>query len=62
MLEVYVWSWMHLHPAHVRRVLTRLLLISILVLLPLLALNLSLIKRGHTPKTPSFNISESQQR
>jgi hypothetical protein len=60
MVEIYIWSWVHLHPAHVRRTLVRLLGISAIILLPLLALNLTLIKRGFTPQTPSLEINLSQ--
>lgn len=60
MLEIFVWSWLHLHPTHIRRVLARFLILSMLVLVPLVALNLSLIKRGHAPEVPSFNIAQGQ--
>ena len=63
MLELYVWAWLHLHPVHVRRVLARFLLMSALILVPLLALNISLVKRGFSPQTPSreINLSQSTQ-
>ncbi len=59
-LEIYIWSWVHLHPASVRRTVTRLLGISAMILLPLLAMNLTLIKRGFSPQTPSREINLSQ--
>ena len=60
MLEIYVWSWLHLHPAHVRRKLARFLGLSALILLPLLAMNLALIHRGHSPLTPQMEIRPGQ--
>lgn len=49
-LEFFLWCWLHLYPTPIRRALTRLLILSMLVLVPLVALNLSLVKRGHTPR------------
>ncbi len=60
LVEIYIWSWIHLHPTHVRRKLARFLALSAIILLPLLALNLTLVKRGFMPQKPSLEINLSQ--
>jgi hypothetical protein len=60
LIDIYVWSWIHLHPVHVRRVITRFLLLSALILAPLLLLNITLVKRGFSPQTPSLEINLNQ--
>ncbi len=60
MLELYVWSWMHLHPGHVLKTLGRFLLLSVLILLPLFALNRAIIQRGFMPDMPSREIHLSK--
>lgn len=59
-VEIHVWSWLHLHPAYVRRKLARFLGLSIIILLPLLAVNLMMMKRGFMPQRPSLEINLGQ--
>ena len=60
MLELYVWSWLHLHPHHVLKQTAKFIGLSVLILLPLLAMNVALVKRGMSLKSPSFEINMSQ--
>lgn len=60
LVEIYIWSWIHLHPTHVRKKLARFLVLSAVILLPLLALNLTMVKRGFMPQKPSPEINLSQ--
>ena len=52
LLEIYIWSWINLHHRHLARRLTQLAVMSALILLPLLALNVVMIKRGFVPDRP----------
>ncbi|TSA04619.1 MAG: hypothetical protein D4R76_02365 [Methylococcus sp.] len=58
-LEVYIWSWIHLHPRSIAKHLLKLLGISILILGPLFALNVALVQRGLQPATPGLTIDLS---
>ncbi len=56
-LELYIWTWIHLHPRHVMRRLTFLLGISILILGPLLYLNVSMVRKGFELVKPGLEIN-----
>lgn len=58
-LEVYIWSWIHLHPRSIARQLLKFLGISILILGPLLALNVALVQRGLHTEIPGLTIDLS---
>lgn len=60
LLEIYIWSWINLHPRHLARRLTQLAVMSALILLPLLALNVVMVKRGFVPDRPGLEIDLSQ--
>jgi uncharacterized membrane protein YGL010W len=59
-LEFFIWCWIHLHPGHVLRTTAKLLGLAALVLIPLLFLNVHMLKMGFTPQRPSFEIQVSQ--
>jgi hypothetical protein len=55
-VEIFVWSWINLHPIHLLKKSAVLLGLAALVLLPLIYVNIDLIKKGFRPASPSFNI------
>jgi len=59
-LEVYIWSWIHLHPRSIAKQLLKLVGISILILGPLLALNVTLVQRGLHTEIPGLTIDLSR--
>lgn len=59
-VEIFVWSWMNLHPHHVLKQTAKFLGIALLVLVPLLALNVALVKRGFVHDKPGLEINLSQ--
>lgn len=55
-LEAYIWCWVHLHPGYLLRKLAKFLGLAALILIPLLYVNVELIKRGMKVDSPSFEI------
>jgi hypothetical protein len=60
LLEIYVWSWLHLHPVHALRRTVKLLGISLLVLGPLIYANIALAQNGSKLSLPTFVIEAGQ--
>lgn len=60
LLELFIWSWVNLHPDHVRRQAIKFLIFSVLILLPLIVINLQIGSRGFTPALPSFIIEAGE--
>jgi len=58
-LEVYIWSWINLHPRSIAKQILKFLGISILILGPLLALNVVLVQRGLHTEIPGLTIDLS---
>ena len=63
LLEAYIWTWMNLHPIHAIKTLARLTGLAALIILPLLALNVNLVRNGFrpTPPRPELQISQSPE-
>jgi hypothetical protein len=60
-LETFIWCWIHLHPGYLLRKLAKLLGLAALVLIPLIYINVDLVKRGGKPAAPSIELQVSQQ-
>jgi hypothetical protein len=55
-LETFIWCWIHMHPHHVMRRLATFLALATLVLIPLLYVNVGLVRKGHQLRAPSLEI------
>lgn len=44
--ECYFWAWMALHPAHLVKLLIRLVVMASMILAPLIAMHWHLAERG----------------
>jgi hypothetical protein len=60
-LEAFIWCWVHLHPGYLLRTLAKRLGLAALILIPLIYINVDLVKRGFKPSTPSIELQVSQQ-
>jgi hypothetical protein len=60
-LEIYIWSWIHLHPGHLLRKTAKYLGLAALVLIPLFYSNIYLIRQGFKPTPPSLHMQASSE-
>lgn len=60
-LETFIWCWVHLHPGYLLRRLAKRLGLAALVLIPLIYINVDLVRKGFKPATPSMELQVSQQ-
>jgi hypothetical protein len=45
-VEGSLWAWMSLHPRHLKKMLARLIVMTIFILIPLILMNWYLASRG----------------
>ena len=55
-LESFIWCWIHLHPYYVLQRLARLLLLAAMVLIPLLYINVDMVRKGFQLTPPKTEI------
>jgi hypothetical protein len=60
LLKLYIWCWINLHPQYVLRRTAQFVGLSVLLLIPLLYLNLTIVQRGGAPTGPRFEINLSK--